>query len=62
MAQPALVYPEFQHLTYLEQIYSTIDKELKVGEYYFVTIEDPALQRKAEHNGLLKYLELFMLS
>jgi hypothetical protein len=54
MAQPALVYPEFQHLQVLDNIYKSIDNELSPGEYYFVNIADPALQRRAEHKGFIR--------
>lgn len=54
MAQPSLVYPEFQHLKVLEKLYADLDSQLFPGMFYLVTIEDPALIRKAEHNGFVQ--------
>jgi len=53
-AQPAFVYPEFQHQQVIDKIYESIDKELEPGMFYFVTIQEEALVRRASHKGFIE--------
>jgi len=51
--EPLFVYPEGQHRKIWEKLYNYVDELLPNNFYYFITTEQPAIEKLAKDRGFM---------